>query len=106
MKPIEPGCLAVVIGGPFKELIDTVVTVIGHPTAGTDNAGVKVNVNGWIISSLIVEEILIHHGARAMVARESMLRRIDDSDFDPTADDEENPYIKTVPSVWKPARQI
>ncbi len=107
MKPIEPGCLVVVIAGPFKELIDTVVTVIGHPPAGEfDRSGRPVGINMWIISSQMVEDILIHRGSRTMVANEQILRRIDDGDFDPAADGEENPYIKTVSHVWKPARQI
>ncbi len=107
MKPIEPGCLAVVIAGPFKELIDTVVTVIGHPPIGEhDRNGKPIGTNMWIISSLTVEEILIHRGSRTMVANENILRRIDDGDFDPTADDEENPYVKQASHVWKPARQV
>jgi len=110
MKPIEPGCLAVVIAGPFKALLHTVVTVVDRvPPGSIDTHGQPVKAQ-WIIHSDVVQSILIAHNARTMVASEVSLRRIDDGDFDPSADGEDNPYMKSIdneaPHVWAPARQV
>lgn len=106
MKPIEPGCLAVVTGGSLKVVIGTVVTVIRYVDVGTLSTTGESCGGGWIIQSQLVDSILRANSARTMVAAEKILRRIDDGDFNPAADGEENPYIKTMSHVWAPARQI
>ncbi len=106
MKPIEPGCLAIVTGGPFKVVIGTVVTVIRHVPAGTFSIQGDPIREGWSIQSQLVDSILTYNGAKTMVASEKILQRIDDGDFNPAADGEENPYVKQVSHVWKPTRQL
>jgi len=110
MKPIEPGCLAVVIAGPFKNLINTVVTVVGSIPDGSIAIDGKPVTARWIIKSDVVDSLLVLHDARTMVAAEKSLRRIDDGDFDPNADGEDNPYLKSIdskaPHVWAPTRQV
>ena len=99
MKAIEPGCLAIVTGGPFKVVVGTVVTVVKRANVELDTS-VK---EGWIIQSQLIDSIIKYNNARVMVVAEKILRRIDDDDFDPFADSEENPYVKTM---WTPVRQV
>ncbi len=106
MKPIEPGCLAMLMrAGNFS---NTIVTVIGRtiPQMPNPMAGAW-----WEIASSSLEAATRSAPASCLnhwpwAAHESNLQRIDDGDFDPTADGEENPFMKQVPHVWSPARQV
>lgn len=106
MKPIEPGCLAVLMrAGEFSNMV---VTVVGRtiPQMRGAIAGAW-----WEITSTTLETATRNAPPSSLnhwpwATHEGNLRRIDDGDFDPTADGEENPYIKTVSHVWKPARQV
>ena len=102
-KPIEPGCIARVIGleNSNRKLNGTIVTVLKETSTFT-----MLPSKLWDIDSIIVRQIVNANSVYRPCISENKLQRIDDGDFDPTAEDEENPYTMSAPNVRAPARQV